>query len=164
MSNMTQSSMSAMTPTVFNLIKSLMLERGLDESAKHDFIIACGCHPAKYENNSSAKIICITLTNCSTKKAYCVGHPTLVKYNLQYVKLTNNYSRRLGVRRTDFTVCGNTTELEHNGNCFFKYSFETLNRKNDQIVKTLKAEYDIRDTPEPFNGVQLEITMPDDES
>jgi len=117
-------------------------------------------NPSKSKFNSVARVIYVQMQDVKTKTVTFVMPDELAEFILEWLKLTDNRTRKLGLRKTDFTVLGNTTETEFHDTKFFEYSYGVIGGANVKAVKAIKEKYDIHDVVE-FTGVEQAIVMPE---
>jgi len=111
---------------VYEYIKEIIKCKELNVVPEYNFMIVCGANPSKNKNNSVASVIYVQLTDVKSRIVTSVMPNEFKVWGLDRIKLTDNRTRKLGVRGTDFTVLGNTTEREFNDNVFFNYSYSIL--------------------------------------
>lgn len=78
----------------------------------------------------------------------------------EFVKLMDKRTRKLGLRKVDFTALDNTTEKVFGGNEFHDHSHEIIRVGNIMTVKMIRGMYAIHDDID-FVGVERTIAMPE---
>lgn len=150
------------TQNVFDFIKSIMIDAKLDGNVKHDFTIICGRYPYKSMYGETAKVICVMLVNSKTKQAIKMFRPQLKAADRGYINLSYNTKRKYALRSIDFTVVGNTDERNFETTIYYDHVFGVLSPGNTQFANLVKVKYDIHDTPEPIEVVEMEFEFSDD--
>jgi len=154
---------------IINIIEAREEETTLDGAAPlgpeayatYNFMIVCNGNPRKSKYSSDARVIYVQLTDTKTKQVTYVMPDELADLALAWIKLMDNRPRKLGVRKTDFTVLGNTTEKEFSGTKFFDHCYGVLRGANIKAVKAIKTKYEIHDVVE-YKGVEQTIVVPDE--
>jgi len=148
---------------VYDYVKNAMKGKEMDEGNEYNFMIVCGGNPSKGKFNSVARVIYVQMQDVKTNKVTYIMPDELTEWLLEWIKLTDNRTRKTGLRKTDFTVLGNTTEKEFRDTKFFEYSYGVIRGANVKAVKAIKEKYGIHDVVE-FIGVEQTVIMPDMEA
>jgi len=145
---------------VYDFIMNIMEGKEMDEGKKHNFLIVCGGNPCKNKFNSAARVVYVQLQDVKTNKVTYVMPDELAEFVLEWIKLTDNRTRKIGGRKTDFTVLGNTIEEEFPDTKFFEYSYGVIRGANVKVVNAIKEKCEIHDVVE-FKGVEQTIAIPE---
>jgi len=148
------------TPNVYNYVNSLITDMLLAKDQLYNFMLVCGGNPIKGKYGATARVIFAQLTNVTTGVTTTIMPDELDSMSAKRVNITDNHMRKLGERKGDFTVLGNTLEKCFRDSVFFDYSYSYLNRANKLSIEAIKNRYDIRDVV-VFQGVEQTITLPD---
>jgi len=144
---------------VYDFVKNVMEGKEMDEETKYNFMIVCRGNPTKSKFNAMARAIYVQMQDVKTNKVTYVMPDELAEFVLEWIKLTDNQIRKLGLRKTDFTVLGNTTEKESRDTKFIEYCYGVTRGANVKAVKAIKVKYNIHDVVE-FKCVEQTIAIP----
>jgi len=121
-------------------------------------MIACGGNPSKCKFNSVARVIFLQMQDVKSKRVTYIMPDELTEFVPEWIKLTDNRTRKIGLRNTDFAVLGNTTVKEFRDTKSFEYSYGVIKGANVKAVKAVREKCYIHHAVE-FAGVEQRIAM-----
>jgi hypothetical protein len=128
------------------------LTTNFDIKDDFNFSILVEQKPTQKKYSHGCKVLSIILQTNS--KRIVIHYDQIQEFELTYIEIKDNRTRKVGVRNTPFFIDGNSKLQTFKGNEFIEYSFRNPTRTDLKFVEKVREKFNIP-APHEFTGAKL---------
>jgi hypothetical protein len=143
--------MSSTTYTPLELVDEI--KQILNITEDFNFSILVEQNPIKKKFTYVTKILSI-IAKTRESKAQFIHYDKILEHELNYLEIKENFTRKVGVRKTPFWIDGSSVIHKYKENDFIEYSLRNPTKVELKRIDKLRIKYQIS-PPREFVGQKL---------